>query len=465
MTIGKPLSKAESVKRITLLALWCAVVFIIDWVVLPKHGIGVLYVVPVLMATRWLPQDLIVLMAAVCTLLANGPALWNFGLDAVLTSMGMFLTMVALAFFVMDLYAEQASAVEMAREANQRLEVSLSREEQLRRLVDSSPAGVLIADESENILVANRSAEEILEMPGASLVGRTLSSYLPSLGGVARVPRASTLHQEMLECKARRRDGQSFFTDASVSVFETKAGKRLGAILVDPSRFRSEDGAEKADGGAPLYKLDKASNLHEIRNLSWAITVLCANLARREDLSNDTDFRTLQNLVSGLARISATELRTDAPSTTVNLQDVFQQLRSVLATALTEAGAELIVSIGPSAPSVRGDVQGLLQVFLNLAQNSLKAMADVPSRVLKITVAEEASRVLVVLQDTGTGLADPEAAFRPTLSRSGIRRIGLSFSRALVRTYGGDLRYEPQTEGCGFVVELCRAENDEGAQE
>ena len=56
--------------------------------------------------------------------------------------------------------------------------------------------------------------------------------------------------------------------------------------------------------------------------------------------------------------------------------------------------------------------------------------------------------------DSGPGILEPERLFEPFQSGGDGAGIGLYVSRAVVRSYGGDLRFEPQPAGACFCVEI-----------
>src|SRR6266852_429609 len=105
-------------------------------------------------------------------------------------------------------------------------------------------------------------------------------------------------------------------------------------------------------------------------------------------------------------------------------------------------------------PSVLADPHGLLQAFLNLAQNSHRAVLKCPVRELKISAAVQEQKALVRFQDSGPGVAAPEHLFEPFQPGADGSGVGLYVSRAVVRSYGGELRFEPQAAGSCFAVEL-----------
>ena len=61
---------------------------------------------------------------------------------------------------------------------------------------------------------------------------------------------------------------------------------------------------------------------------------------------------------------------------------------------------------------------------------------------------------MVRVRDTGHGIPNPERLFQPFQEGAEATGLGLYLSRAFVRTFNGDLRYEPEPAGCCFAVDL-----------
>jgi signal transduction histidine kinase len=60
----------------------------------------------------------------------------------------------------------------------------------------------------------------------------------------------------------------------------------------------------------------------------------------------------------------------------------------------------------------------------------------------------------VRIQDTGGGVANPDRLFRPFQLDAQATGLGLYLSRAFMRSFRGDLRYEPESQGSIFIVEF-----------
>jgi C4-dicarboxylate-specific signal transduction histidine kinase len=105
-------------------------------------------------------------------------------------------------------------------------------------------------------------------------------------------------------------------------------------------------------------------------------------------------------------------------------------------------------------PTVWADRQSLIQVFLNLTRNSESALEDQNVREILVKSWARDSTVVIAVVDNGPGIRAPELLFRPFQTQSDRVGLGLYLSRALLRSFGGDLRYEPTANGAMFVVEL-----------
>jgi signal transduction histidine kinase len=257
-----------------------------------------------------------------------------------------------------------------------------------------------------------------------------------------------------LQCTGKRSDGEVFLAGVWFSTYSTISGPRLAAIIVD----LSEDLRNREDLSLD-YLLKNTRILmgavsHEIRNLCGAVLVVHKNLSRVKELESNEDFNALATLVQGLERVSALEMgsTTAQNGEVVELTSVLDEFRILIETAYHESEIEMRWEVQEPLPLVWADRYGLIQVFLNLAKNSRRAMASTAVKRLRIAAAEENGTVTIRFEDTGTGVAAPEKLFRPFQSRAGSSGLGLYVSRAIMRSFGGDLSFEPRSEGCCFAV-------------
>ena len=62
--------------------------------------------------------------------------------------------------------------------------------------------------------------------------------------------------------------------------------------------------------------------------------------------------------------------------------------------------------------------------------------------------------VIIRLEDTGPGISDPQILFHAFQRDAEATGLGLYVSRALMKSFGGDLSFEPTEHGCTFAITL-----------
>jgi len=167
--------------------------------------------------------------------------------------------------------------------------------------------------------------------------------------------------------------------------------------------------------------------------------------------------KALGQLIQGLGKLSTLELMSVSHSRdqpTVELGSIMDELRILLASTCDESGIELDWPVVDDLPMVTAERYGLMQVFLNLVKNFRRAMEHSMHKRLRVENLVGARSVEIRLKDTGPGIANLQLLFRP------FQRGGLLVSRALMRSFGGDLVHELSPEGCCFAVILPKAEQE-----
>jgi PAS domain S-box-containing protein len=443
-------------------ALLIAVIAIVDWRFDVNISFGFLYLFPMLMIGGRLSLWQIALVAAVCTGLSEAfdPFPWSaeVGIPRLVLTFS--------AFFGAGLYVhestrrrEQASLHLAAIERE--IELRREAEEQLEFLVSTSPATIFTLDTSGRVLMANEAAHRLLGLAPGELQGCTITSFFPALTHVAPVTAGVPAMRTAMECHGRRQDGEIFLARIWFSTYRTVLGPRLAAVVFDASedmRDREEFSLRQLLNGSRILV---GAVCHEIRNICGAISVVYARLARSEGNGSE-DLRAIGSLVEALGRMAGLELahtaRSEVQST--NLYSVLEDLRIVIEPAFRESGLTLRWDLPAGIPRVWADRQALLQAFLNLTQNSRRAIEESGGGELTIRVTVERPRVRIRILDTGKGVATPERLFKPFQEGAESSGLGLYLSRAFLRAFDGDLVYEPSATGCCFAVVLTVTPDD-----
>jgi two-component system sensor kinase FixL len=436
-----------------------AVIAFADWRADRDVPLGFLYLFPMLMVGSVLTRWQIGIAAAVCTFLAEAFDSFEWSaISGIPRDILVFAAFLGMGLFVYEVVRSRQVANRHLQQIEAESEARRAAEEQLKVLVDSSPVAIFTADSDGAVLQANDAAHRLFAVPAGALAGKSIRQFLPSLGNVPAPEQNGPVFRTVMQCRGRRQDGEAFLADLWFSTYRTSVGSRLAAMVVDTS----EDLRNREEFS--LHQLLAASRIlvsavsHEVRNVCGAIAVVHENLARTSGLANNKDFETLGTLIQALERIAALELRQSASQAArVDLASVLEELRIVIEPALREEDIGVTFDIEAGLPQVWADRQSLMQVFLNLTKNSQRAMLDQAVRALRISARSEGPRIVVRVQDTGGGVAHPERLFRPFQPGAQDTGLGVYLSRALMRSFRGELRYEPEVGGATFVVELSPA--------
>ena len=430
--------------------------------------LGLLYLAPVVAISTVLRRWQIPLLGALCAFIAESS-------DAFPWTIGEGIPRDALYFFAYTgagLYVAEAlhrRSVEQAHMAAIELEMEVRRgiEEQLRLVVSNSSIAIITSDESGTILHANTAAERLFHGEATvdcrPLEGLSLEAFMPSLARVQVRKQGWEQLRTMMQCRGFRDSADPFLADVWFSTYMTSSGSRLTAMIIDSSaemREREEANLEQVLIGS---KIAIGALSHEIRNICAAISVVQQNLLVTMPANEQLkDFDALRQLVAALERVASVELSlVKRQATRLKLDDFLRDLYIVLHSSLQEAEITLHWDVAPGLPDVWADQQSLLQVFLNLARNAEKALAVVDHAVIRVNAFPQTGGVRITVSDNGPGVSHPDKLFRPFSGGHGTSGLGLYLSRAMMRSFHGELRYQAGGEGATFEVELVAAGTDE----
>jgi PAS domain S-box-containing protein len=437
-------------------AILIVVIAVIDWQTKPYISIGFLYLFPILLVAGFLPRWQITLVALVCAVLQE--LFSELPSSEAITRLLMASTgFVGTGLFASEIIRNRQVMLNHLKEVETQIGLRKEMEEQLQVLVESSPVAIVTIDSTGVVLLANEASQSLLAPGSAPIVGQPIGEFLPALQAVVQTQRARQFRTQ-LRCRGKRKNGEAFLAAVWFSTYTTLRGPRLAAIIVD----LSEDLRDREDLSLDHLLKNTAILMgaiaHEIRNLSGAVLVVHKNLSRLPGLQNNEDFRALGTLIEALGQLSAMELRpaVDQRLDAIELSSVLDELRVLLEPSYREADIEVIWRLHEDLPLVSGERYGLAQVFLNLSLNSRRAMATTHKKQLTISSAVDADSVVIRFEDTGMGIPSANGLFKPFQQGADSAGLGLYVSRAILRSFGGDLVYEPRAEGCCFAVSLTR---------
>jgi two-component system, LuxR family, sensor kinase FixL len=440
-----------------------ALIAFADWRIEGNIPIGFLYLFPMLLVGSVLNRWQIACAATLCAVLAETFDSYEWLPESgVPRDIMVFAAFFGMGIFVYEVVRSRQVALTHLHQIEGESEARREAEEQLEILVESSPAAIFTTNEKGDVLLANDAAHRMFSLLPGSLPGKPIRSFLPALVNVPPLDERQSF-RTVMQCRGRRQTGEVFLADIWFSTYRTTAGPRLAAMVIDTSedlRNREEFSLNQLLASSRILV---GAVSHEIRNVCGAIAVVHENLARGGALSNNKDFEALGTLILALEKIAGMDLRQSTNQATgMDLQSFLEELRIIIEPSLREEGIESRWESEPNLPLVWADRQSLIQVFLNLTKNAERAMGNEPVRELTILASCAKHAVTVRITDTGCGVSNPERLFRPFQPGAQATGLGLYLSRAFMRSFRGDLRFEPEPHGSSFIVELSSAPDSSG---
>lgn len=439
---------------------------LVDRATAPYVALGFFYLFPIMLVGGILSRWQLVAFGLLCAVLQE-----LFGYFAphgihITISRLMFtaIAFIGTGLFVSELIRNQRMVLENLQETSNQMTLRRDAENQIRALIESSPAAIVTVDSSGSILLANEAAQRLFCPVEQALPGQSISSFVPSLHAAVRA-QSSQVFRATLQGKGQRNNGEVFLAGVWFSRYMTASGQQLAAIVVDLSEDLREWEQLSFDHLLKSTRILMSGMSHEIRNLCGAALVIHRNLRRVSALEGNEDFQALGTLIQGLERISELELQTvpEPSGAAIGLPAVLDELRVLSETICRESNIEVRWHMEGELPLVWADRYGLLQVFLNLVKNSQRAMLDSERKILQVSVSVEEVSVVVRFEDSGIGVQHPEHLFRPFQPGAKSSGLGLYVSRAILKTFGAEIVYEPRPKGCCFAVVLQLAPASEAA--
>jgi two-component system sensor kinase FixL len=259
----------------------------VDWWTKPYFSLGFLYLFPIMLAAGFLPRWVTVVLGIGCALLSER-----------FSNLDPSDSTIRLAFEALALCGCGLFTSEVLR--NRRL--SLSAQERLRVLVETSPAAIVTIDERGFIELANRAAIELMLPRDGHLIGYPIAAFLPELHHALRWEDRPQFRTSM-QCRGHKGSGETFIADVWFSSYKDGAKPKLAAIIADVSEDQvspSEAASNTSDQQerAPL-------NNRELEALRLVVQGLAnKEIASRMEISESAVKNTLQQL------FAKTEVRT-----------------------------------------------------------------------------------------------------------------------------------------------------------
>ena len=314
----------------------------------------------------------------------------------------------------------------------------------LETVVKHVPVPFIAARSDETLSLVNNPARRLTGLPALHHFGQ-LAELDPQLPGLMRSIEPGS--QQLLQTRLR-----DVPAELRVSVSEIRiAGETERLYSIE--NLSGELTARESSAWRNLIRV----LTHEIMNTLTPVVSLAQSVATVLDKPGATD--EIREAVATIARrseglmnfVSRYRELLKVPQPDPQTIRVSEALKSVLSLMINELeGVDVGISVVPESLEIHADRQLLDQVLVNVVKNAVDAIKDSASPKLQLSGKLDLGRVLISVQDNGSGIAADaiDQVFVPffTTKREG-SGIGLSLCRQIMTAHHGEIVLESDEKG------------------
>jgi two-component system sensor kinase FixL len=353
----------------------------------------------------------------------------------------------------------------------------LSREAHLQSILDTIPDAMVVIDEAGVVQSFSLAAERLFGYAAAEAIGRNVRMLMPSpyreahdgyLGRYLHTGERRVIGVGRVVV-GERKDGSTFPMELAVGEMRSDDKRFFTGFVRDLSeRQRTE--ARLQELQSELVHISRLTAMgemasalaHELNQPLSAIANYLKGSRRLLEAGTDEQSAKLRDAMEKAAeqalragqiirRLRDFVSRGESEKRVESIAKLVEEASALALVGAKEHGIRVRFQFDPAVDEVLADKVQIQQVLLNLMRNAIEAMLDTDRRELVLsTVPADGEMVQIDVADTGTGLAEEVAKqlFQPfvTTKRQGMG-VGLSISRTIVESHGGQIWAEPNPGG------------------
>ncbi len=353
---------------------------------------------------------------------------------------------------------------------------------QLKRIIDTIPLAIVILDDEGEIIFSNRQTEKEIGS-NQSVTGLNLIDFYEDPKDRDKMLSIYRKKGAIESLPIRFKTLSGGITEGIISmlpIYFDGVARNLGLLVNLTQRIQMERELVAAKTQADIANKTKSAFLanmsHEIRTPMNAIIGL-GHLALKTNLTEkqrdyidkiSVSSHSLLGIINDIldfSKIEAGKLEID--NIEFQLDDVIENVSSLVALNAEGKGIEVVFSIAPEVPlNLLGDPLRLGQVLINLTQNAIK-FTDTGGVLVDVSQCEnlnDKTRLKVSVLDTGIGISEKDIPYlfdafsqvdETYSSRFEGTGLGLAICHQLVDLMGGDIRVESVVgKGSRFSFEI-----------
>lgn len=333
------------------------------------------------------------------------------------------------------------------------------------RWLEALPAPVLGVDAGERIRLVNSAAAELLAGVGRGLLGRRLEDVFGKDSPfIALARRAREAEGGVVESDMALSGPGFALGRATVAAGPIGDPGYVALVLMRPPRARTAPPAAGVSAARTLA--------HEVRNPLAGIRAAAQLIERGADEESASLAKLIRDEVDRIRRLTD---RIDplAALEPVNFQrfnvhEALDRVRRLIGSSAPDV--EIRERYDPSLPHVRGDLDQLIQAFLNIAKNAVEAVAGQQGgeitfvtafrpgvHIRRATGVSPRAQLEVQIIDNGPGL-HPDVAERLfeafATTKEGGMGLGLTVAADIVARHEGSIEVESEPGRTAFTIML-----------
>jgi len=202
---------------------------------------------------------------------------------------------------------------------------------------------------------------------------------------------------------------------------------------------------------------------HELNNpltamLGYSELLLATELSSDQRSLADKISQQAKRIRALVASLLSFAKQVPASKAAVDVNLVIQTAFKLCRTQLQSANAQYTADLEESLPSVRGDANQLLKVFIQVISNAAHAVTEKRGGTIQVSSRSLDGQVHVAFSDDGPGISEPDRVFDPFYTTRPVGQgagLGLSMCYGIMQEHGGKISCHNRKDGGAcFVVEL-----------
>lgn len=350
-------------------------------------------------------------------------------------------------------------------------------DEELRLIIASVPAAVLVANDSLHVLFANKSAERLTGMSKESLERCTLDQFLQPGSFALIQERISTLlpantapdHAAYLEIQQFSRDrildssNRSVDVEIHAALFVYESAPSVLITMLDASQQAALSAIRQEVlstlNERSLTMLQLSAELNAIADRTTTIT----ERGRRRLLNASSQAERLRRLFDELLMVESNQLETmQLKRTECSVLSLFEHSVEATAPKALKAAIKIEVMTPSHQITLFVDADRITQVLVNLLSNAIKFSP--PGSSIRLGAQALSDKVKLTVSDEGRGI--PEGmeksifgSYRQVDAADALEKggsgLGLSICKTIAELHGGTMSvHNNEGPGCTFTLDL-----------